>query len=188
MTETDQKLVERVLGGNLDALTILFGRYERAVLRYAVSIVGNVDDADDVVQDAFIKAYRNLRTYQCDRPFRPWLYRIIRNEALNWRRKHHRIVTGQAATLFLEQQVDSNPSPHQLIERQELQHQMRRSLSLLPLDYREPLILYYVDERSYAEISDILRLPVNTVATRIRRGKDRLKAAYEAETGKTNAK
>lgn len=181
MEETDQQLVRRILDGDLSALTLLFGRYEPAVFRYALSLVGTADDAEDVVQEAFIRAYRNLRSYQPARPFRPWLYRIVRNGAFNWRRKHRRTITGEAAAIFLEQQPDPTESAHETIERAELREAMQRSLGKLSVEYREPLVLYYVDDRSYAEISDILRLPINTVATRIRRAKERLKTIYQQE-------
>ena len=175
MPGTDAELVRRVLAGDLRSFTGLVGRYEAALLRYATSIVGDGDDAADVVQDAFIKAYRNLPAYNVRRPFSPWIYRIVRNEALNWLRHHRRVVTGEAAGAYLALQPAQGMSAHEAVEYDETVELLRAGLASLPLSYREPLLLYYVEGKQYAEIGDILRIPEGTVATRIRRGKAKLK-------------
>lgn len=173
-TRTDGELAQQILGGDLDALTELLGRYEQSILRYAISIVRDPDDAEDVVQTAYIRAYQNLRQYDPKRPFRPWLFRIVRNQALNWLRSHRTHVYGEAAQRHLDQ-LESGEDTHASLEKQELQQQIQRYLFELPLKYREALVLYYLEERSYQEVSDILRIPIGTVGTNISRGKQQLK-------------
>lgn len=181
MTEqaSDGALVADILDGKTDALTCLLGRYEAGALRYAVSLVGDADDAEDVVQTAAIKAYRNLRAFDTSRPFRPWFYRIIRNEGLNWIRSHKRLVHGENAQLLLDN-TPTDEDTHGSIERREIQAMIRQSLFDLPLKYREPLVLSFIEERSYQEISDILRIPMGTVATNLSRGKQQLRKIVEA--------
>lgn len=176
--QSDAELIQTVLDGNTDALGPLLGRYEQPALRYAVSIVGNGDDAEDVLQTAFIKAYRNLRAFDIKRSFQPWLFRIVRNEALNWLRKHRRTVYGESAQLLLEM-TESDDNVHADAERNEVKQMVRDCLFDLPLKYREPLLLYYLQQRSYKEISDIMRVPIGTVGTNITRGKQKLKEMVE---------
>lgn len=176
MPETDREFVQRVLAGDLRSFTGLVGRYEAALVRYAASIVGDGDDAADVVQEAFIKAYRNLRAYDDRRSFSPWIYRIVRNESLNWIRRHRRVVMGEVASTYLALQPAVGVDAHEAVEYAETIALLRAGLASLPLTYREPLLLYYVEGKQYSEISDILRIPAGTVATRIRRGKARLRA------------
>lgn len=180
MTEarTDGALVADILQGKIEALAVLLGRYEAGAVRYACSMVGDRDDAEDVVQDASIKAYRNLRAFDQRRTFGPWLYRIVRNEGLNWLRRHKRTVYGEGAQLLLDNTAGNSDS-HADVERKEVQTMMQDCLYQLDLKYREPLMLYYIDDRSYQEISDILRIPMGTVATNISRGKQQLRTLVE---------
>jgi len=181
MSNQEAALIQQILDGNLDAFTELFGLYEARVWRYAASIVDVPDDADDVVQEAFIKAYQNLRTYNLRRPFSPWLYRIVRNEALNHRRREQKYVTGEPGSKVLDAYARDDISAHQQVEKKEMKAIVQASLRRLPLQYREPILLFYLEGRKYEEISDILRIPMNTVATRIRRGKQVLKTIVEAQ-------
>ncbi|MCA9388784.1 sigma-70 family RNA polymerase sigma factor [Candidatus Berkelbacteria bacterium] len=177
MAPNEAKLIGEILDGNLDSLTVLFESYEKRLLRYAASIVKEQDDAQDVVQQAMIKAYQNLRTYDQKRSFSTWIYRIVRNESLNWLRKEKKYIGGEAAEKIIEMEK-SDQIPDREMELKETQEAVRESLTKLPLKYREPVMLYYIEDRKYEEISDILRLPINTVATRIRRGKEYLKKIY----------
>ncbi|MBI4175398.1 RNA polymerase sigma factor [Candidatus Berkelbacteria bacterium] len=177
---TDAHIVTNILAGDIDQYRRLVERYEAAGRRYVRMMLKDDDDVDDVLQEAFIKAYRNLRGFDLHRPFRPWFYRILRNEALNWIRNHRRWVLGERADLILERQTMAT-TPVEEIAKKEVRQMIRRSLDKLALIFREPLALYYLDERSYQEISDILRIPMNTVATRLRRGKQQLRAIHEHE-------
>ena len=92
-------------------------------------------------------------------------------------RKEKKYIGGEAAEKIIEMEK-SDQIPDREMELKETQEAVRESLTKLPLKYREPVMLYYIEDRKYEEISDILRLPINTVATRIRRGKEYLKKIY----------
>ena len=131
-----------------------------------MSLVQDRDKALDVVQDTFIKAYVNLNGFNAKRSFSSWIYRILHNEALNELKKHHRETK-------LPEGFDA-PDPNHFEEelsREETAAMVRKCLQRIPVKYAEPVALYYLEDKSYEEISDILRLPVGTVGVRINRAK-----------------
>lgn len=140
-------------------------RYKDKLLRYALYLTEDEDKAEDVVQESFIKAYVNLNGFDTKKKFSSWIYRIAHNEAMN--------VLNEKKQVVLNGDVDFDSGvdlENELVEK-ELKDKARYCLKRLPVIYREPLILYFFDEKSYEEISDVLRIPVGTVGTRINRAK-----------------
>lgn len=176
----DQALADRVRRGETQLYRQLVDRYAASLHRYAAHMLGSADDADDVVQETLIKAYRNLWSYDTRRPFNSWLYRIAHNEGLNWLRARKRLIYGESAATILEQS-GARESPEADFAAQELRDVLERWLDDVPLVYREPISLHYLDEYSYQEISDILRIPVKTVGSRISRGKVILRTIINRE-------
>lgn len=166
ITYTDEELVERVRSQDKDLYTEIVSRYERKLLRYAESILSDRGKAVDVVQDAFIKAYVNLNGFNTKKSFSSWIYRILHNEALNSAKKHQRETK-------LPEGFDAPDPNHfeQELKSKETAATVRKCLDRLPLKYAEPVALYYLEDKSYEEISDILRLPTGTVGVRINRAK-----------------
>lgn len=177
---TDQVLADRVRRGEPALYRQLVDRYAQPLQRYATHLLGSPDDADDVVQETLIKAYRNLWAYDTRRPFKSWLYRIAHNEGLNWLRARKRLIYGETAAAILEQ-TPGTASPAADFAARELRAALDCWLDRLPLSYREPISLHYLDDYSYQEISDILRIPIPTVGSRISRGKALLKTIAEEE-------
>ncbi len=173
-TPTDAALIATILAGNTGAYGDLMARYEAKLLRYAQTIVHDEDDAADVVQDAFIKIYQNLRAFDPKRPFSSWAYRIVRNEALNWLRARKRTFFGETAELVLNQ-LTSLVSPAADYATAELRTQVGTALQAMPASYRKPLELHFLEEQSYKEISQQLNIPIGTVGTRINRAKAMLR-------------
>jgi RNA polymerase sigma-70 factor, ECF subfamily len=166
ITYTDEELVEIVRSQDKDLYAEIVSRYEHKLSRYAESILSDKSKAVDVVQDAFIKAYVNLNGFNAKKSFSSWIYRILHNEALNAAKKHHRETK-------LPEGFDA-PDPNlfeQELKDKETAARVRKCLDRLPLKYAEPVALYYLEDKSYEEISDILRLPVGTVGVRINRAK-----------------
>ena len=165
---TDEYLVEVVRSEDKQKYALLVRRYQDKLLRYVTMLIGNEQLATDVVQNTFIKAYRNLYGFNTKKKFSSWIYRIAHNEAINAIKKHKKEIT-------LEDETWQTFKDKQDVEAEflvsENKKEVRSCLKKLKLDYREPLTLYYLDEYSYEEISDILRIPMDTVATRISRGK-----------------
>lgn len=164
----------RVRAGESEPYGELIRRYEGKLARYVRKFVPNQAEQEDVIQDVFIKAYRNLNGFDTERRFSPWLYRIAHNEALNHIKKHKRepLIIDEHEWEIADERLDL---------RREMDHTFSRetvaiALGQLKPKYREPLVLFYFEERTYEEISEILRLPRNTVGTLISRAKNQLKS------------
>lgn len=171
-TVSDEALVLEVITHDKEAYAQIVRRYQKPLLRYAEYLVHDPHFAADVVQASFIKAFEHLMSFDRKLSFSSWLYRIAHNEAMNCMRKHKHTVS---MTDEFVQIPDQQLSVSDAYIRTELQNTVRHCLMHLSLMYREPISLYFLEEKTYQEISDILRLPINTVATRIGRAKRLLK-------------
>lgn len=176
MEETDEQVAARVQAGNAEAFGILIERFEAKLMRYARKFLQNTDDAQDVVQDVFIKAYENLQSFDVSRRFSPWIYRIAHNEFVNELKKkqsRNTIFTIDFDTLFPHLRA-ADTADSATLER-DMRETLEKYLSVLEPKYREPLILYYLENMDYREIADIMHIPVSTVGVRLARGKTMLK-------------
>ena len=163
---TDEQLVKYVRDQDKEAYDEIISRYGNKLKRYAVYLTGDEDKAADVVQEAFIKAYINLNGFNTKKKFSSWIYRIVHNEAMNILRKHNKNMP-----ISDEVDFDSGVDLENDLIKKELRKHARFCLSQMPILYREPLSLYFLEDKPYDEISDILRIPVGTVGTRINRAK-----------------
>lgn len=172
--ETDESVAARVQDGDAEAFGILVERYEAGMLRYARKFLFGYEDAKDMVQEVFIKAYANINSFDAERKFSAWLYRIAHNEFINAIKKKGR----EPLSFFDPDTIFPHPSTPSTAEgdmqRKETAALMESSLGRLDPKYREPLVLYYFEEMDYREISEIMRIPVSTVGVRIRRAKQQL--------------
>jgi RNA polymerase sigma-70 factor (ECF subfamily) len=176
---SDEKLVVLVREKDQELYRILVRRYQEKLLRYAQWLIGDQDRAADVVQQAFIKAFVNLRSFDTKKKFSSWVYRIVHNEAINLVKKEKKKISLEKND-WVNQLVDDRLSVEENLSRKEVQKMVNQGLKSLPVAYREPLALFYLDEKSYEEISDILRMPIGTVGTRINRGRKMLRLILEA--------
>jgi RNA polymerase sigma-70 factor (ECF subfamily) len=168
---SDEELAVLIRTKEKERFTDIVERYQDKLLRYATYMVHDEQKASDVVQDAFIKAYINLNGFDEKKKFSSWIYRIVHNEAMNSIKKYHKEVPLlQNVDVQSEENIEYDFSKKEIIEK------AQSCLDQMPLLYSEPLALYYLDEQSYEEISDILRIPMGTVATRISRAKSLMKA------------
>lgn len=163
---TDEQLVQKIVKSNKELYSQIIKRYQTKLIRYAKYLVTDQDKADDVVQEAFIKAYINLNGFDTKKKFSSWLYRIVHNEAMNLVEKHKKVVP-----LDPELEFDSGLNVEEDYIKSELSARAQECLKQIDVMYSEPLSLYYLENKSYDEISDILRLPIGTVGTRINRAK-----------------
>ncbi len=171
---SDEALVTQVIDGDTEAFGMLVRRYEQKLLRYGRRFMSGREDIEDIVQEAFLRAYQNLRSFDRSRRFSPWIYRIAHNAFINEMRRatRHPTVEFNADILLPHRMQDSPENDH---DRAVMREFLRTGLDRLDKKYREPLILYYFEEMSYAEVSDILRIPVSTVGVRINRGRAALR-------------
>jgi RNA polymerase sigma-70 factor (ECF subfamily) len=167
---TDEEIIEKVRTSNQDLYALIIDRYQKKLIRYVNNLIKDENKAIDVVQESFIKAYINLNSFNIEKKFSSWIYRIVHNQAINLAKKY------QKETPLLENwDFESDDDIEKDFEEKEIIEKVERCLKNIPLLYSEPLSLYYIDEKSYEEISDILRIPMGTVATRINRAKKIMK-------------
>ena len=169
--QTDIEIIE-LAKQNADFFGILMARYESPLLRYIHRISSfDRDDAEDILQESFIKAYRNLNDFDHDSKFSSWMYRIVHNQTIDTARKR------KLRTVI---SIDEHDLTHILRATTDIENETAQKNELaiidvavrsLPETYREALILRFLEEKSYEEIMDILHLPKGTVATLISRGK-----------------
>lgn len=178
MSKTDEELVQLVINKDQEIYAEIVERYEAKLMRYAQTIVYDEDMAADVVQGAFIKAFVNLRGFNTRLKFSSWIYRITHNEAINLIRKHSKELRPDDSSWF-DAIADERETAELELDRQFLAREIAEALAKVEVKYREPLILNLYQQKSYKEISDILKLPTATVGTRIARGKAKLKALLE---------
>ncbi len=178
--QSDENLVKLALTNDPKAYYHLVKRYQNKLLRYTTALLHNHDQAEDATQNAFIKAYQNLHRFNPKLKFSSWIYRIAHNEAINSikKNKRHQTINEPA---FLNLQPDKTTSKLTELINQEQAHQLLQTITKLPLKYQEVITLYYFENKSYQEISDILRLPKNTIGTHLSRAKKQLKTLIQKE-------
>ena len=178
--EQEAAIVRKVLGGDANAFETLVLEYEKNVYNIALRMTGNSEDAADMTQEAFIKAYNSLQSFRGDSKFSVWLYRIVSNVCLDFLRSKNRRPTvslsvedddGEDAQLDV---ADESQSPELLLDRKLTRDSVRRGLDSLPPDYRQILLLREIQGMSYDEIAQALSLEVGTVKSRIFRARKRL--------------
>ncbi|MFA9262673.1 MAG: RNA polymerase sigma factor [Undibacterium sp.] len=173
-----------VLAARIDpeAFGKLMERYEAPLTRYLMRLTGWAsEEVEDILQEAFIKAYRNLNDYDSSLKFSAWLYRITHNQAIDILRRH------TASPVRFEWSLEdmarlipaANDTQAELITQEHIGH-IRRAIAALPERYREVLVLRFLEEKSYEEIVDILKMPKGSVATAVKRGKELLHKQLEA--------
>lgn len=177
--ESDEAIVEKVQAGDIEQYGVLIDRYDAKLKRYATKFLIFDDLRIDLIMDIFAKAYINIHSFDTKLRFSPWLYRIAHNEFVNEikRRKAY-----QAHSFDLDVMLPFITAAEQtdaFALETELREDVDTHLHQLPLKYREPLILHYLEHMSYKEISDVLQIPVTTVGVRINRGKQKLQAEYK---------
>jgi RNA polymerase sigma-70 factor (ECF subfamily) len=172
--ESDQSLITRCRNGDRQALDQLVLKYQRPLFNVAYRISGNVDDAADIVQSAFMKAFEKLDNYDSNQKFFSWIYRITINEALNAGRRQKTEVAEDVAD-------PAAPGPEEALASADQAATLHRGLMLLDENYRAVVVLRHFSELSYREISDILDLSEQTVKSRIYTARQQLAAILQAD-------
>lgn len=178
---TDAQLVQDALKDR-HAFAAIVGRYEAPLRRYISRLgVAVREDADDVLQEAFIKVYINLNDFDTSLSLSAWMYRIAHNEAMSHFRKHtarpKAVDFEEDLAIFERLLADVDIAAE--LEKKILATTVREGISNLPHHYRDVLVLRYLEDKTYDEIADILQIPSGTVATYINRGKKELKVALK---------
>jgi RNA polymerase sigma-70 factor (ECF subfamily) len=165
VTLTDGEVIARVLAGEVDAYGILVERYQRRFTRFATRLLGNREDAEEALQDAFLRAYRALARYQDRQRFGPWFYRILVNRCRSMLAQRRR-------RGILERDLSREPASHVTCEPDGDPAWLLRHL---PLDQREVFLLRYVEDMSFEDIAALTGVGVSALKMRVKRGLDRLR-------------
>ncbi|MFV0278862.1 MAG: RNA polymerase sigma factor [Parahaliea sp.] len=161
---TDGHLVQRGREGDRQALGELVDKYHGAIYRLAYRMLGSSEDAADVTQTTFLRAFESLHTYRSEHRFFSWLYRIGVNEAIDYRRQRR---SGECGECLEESLPDQGPGPELVARNAQLQHQVQAALMQLTEEQRAVIVLRHYAECSYGEIGEILALPEKTVKSRL---------------------
>lgn len=170
----DRSLIIQLQRGDVEALGGLFDRHRHMVYRTALAITNDEDSAADLLQDVFLRLYRFANRVDPCRPLEPWLYRVTTNLAYTFmkrRKRWWRAIKDMADILARE----SKPSSEKLAEKEEELLWVRKAIASLPITHRVVIVLYYVNNQSIQEISEILEIPVGTVKSRLYYGRQTLK-------------
>ncbi len=174
--KTDEEIVAMVQKGNVEAFGALMERYERKILNYGKKFLNRLEDTEDLTQEIFLKVYANIKSFDTNRRFSPWVYRIAHNEFVNALRKKS---WDKIASLFdfdtLFPHLVAKEKADDAVNKKELERELDQYLAKLDAKYREPLILFYYENMDYGEIADVLKIPVSTVGVRLRRAKMKLR-------------
>lgn len=180
--KTDAELVASALTGSQDAFRELVLRFERPVYSLIARMVQDSSTAEDLAQEAFVKAYRSLRSYDASRKLSSWLFKIAHNTAIDHLRK------SSPDTVPLDASPDeegrgglaavladgSAEDPAAAAERRDMARALERAIARLRPEYRESVVLFYIEGASYQEICDVTGLPLGTVKTNLHRARKEL--------------
>jgi RNA polymerase sigma-70 factor (ECF subfamily) len=170
--EPDNELVRRVLAGEVEAYSTIVARHQARVFYLGLKFLRRTEDAEDFAQEAFIRAYEKLSSFQGNVPFAAWLYRIAFNLAVN---KYHLKKRQAQAVSSVEILPDSSFSPEHRLLSAELAEWVRRTLHKIPDIYHVLIRMHFFEGLSYPEISKSLEMPVNTIKSYIFRAKELLR-------------
>lgn len=180
MTFDEKTAVHKAQKGDQAAFAWLVEAYQGPVYRLALRMGLSPADAEEAAQNAFLAAWRGLPSFRGEAKFSTWLYRLASNAAVDVLRREKKYENQWDIEDL--QQPDAAPSPQEQVERQDTQQAVRAAMAALSAEFRQVLVLRYLQEMSYQEISQALALPEGTVKSRINRAKGQLKALL-AESG-----
>lgn len=178
MTDLDLQIIEMVRSGNSRAFSVLVDRHKDQAMTLAVRLVGERGEAEELVQDAFVNAYRNLEQFRGDAKFSTWFYRILYNLCMTrvTRRKAKPESLDDGEENLLRTLVNEDEiSIQERMEQQEIHRLVSSEVGNLPEKLRTAILLFYVQEMSYEEVSAVMNVPLGSVKTYLHRGRHLLR-------------
>ena len=168
-----ENIIARARRGDADAFEQLVAAYRDQVFRLALRMCGSEADADEVAQEAFLSAWKGLPNFRGDSQFSTWLYQLTSHAAIDLMRREKRQIAAEDITGVSA--PDPAPGPQQQAERSEQRQAVRDAIMQLTPEYRQIVVLRFLQELSYEEIGAVLKLPSGTVKSRLNRAKAQLK-------------
>ena len=181
---SDEELVARATGGDLESFNQLVGRWERPIYALAYRTLGREEDARDVVQEAFLRAFRGLKGFKGQAKFSSWLYRITLNLCRDWMRKARRapmiqVPESEDGLDMAEQMPSTAESVEDLVERSQMSAAVAKAMAELPEEQRIAIVMKEYHGLTFQEIADALDCPLSTVKTRLYQGLSVLRRRLE---------
>lgn len=174
MPSSDEELVARSMGGDLDSFNQLVLRWERPIYALAYRVIGREEDARDVAQETFLRAFRALKGFKGQAKFSSWLYRITLNLCRDWIRRERRTPVAQMPEGIDIVELAGEETPAETVEdligRRQLGRAVSKAMAMLPEEQRTAIILKEYHGLTFQEIADLLDCPLSTVKTRLYQG------------------
>ncbi len=173
----ERAILARAKNGSIDAFEQILYAYEKQIFSYLFRHTGHYQEAEDLTQDTFLKAYSHIDALNLDKSFRAWLYTIATHTLYDWlrRKRSHQEFFILDDPAHRVETIDGS-KPYELIETTDA---VERTLLKLKPEYQTALLLYYTHGLRYSDIAGVLNVPVNTVKTRLRRAKSAFKKQYD---------
>ena len=179
--ELERELIRKCKSGDARFYEPLVRAYEPAGLRLAVAMMGNAEDAQDALQEAFIKTYDTLHRFDLRRPFAPWFFQILRNQCRDLLRSRKAKFRMEEVDVALEERpADVEKGPERIRQRNDARALLWKGLERIGTEHREILVLKELEGFRYQEIAQILEIPEGTVASRLYHARHALREALEA--------
>lgn len=181
---TDNELIKVLKCKNPLVHNEIIERYQKRLFIYIYRFIGNKEESEDLLQNVFLKVYKYCEKFDTKRKFSSWIYRIAHNEAVNYiKRKNIKKFISLEDFVSDKDRIETKSdakSPMEVWISKELRHEMKEALKKIPGKYKEVLEMRYFQEKSYEEISEVLKKPVNTVGTLINRAKQKMESVVKA--------
>lgn len=175
MVARERALVRQAVAGRSSAFNALVECYQRRLYLYCYRMLGNADDASDAVQEAFVRAWRNIATFRTEQPFSPWLYRIAHNVCIDGLRRRPNALSLDVEMSEGRDPADRAAGPEEAAEAAETRRMIRAAIADLPEKYRAVMLLRHGQGMSLDEIAEALGLPLNTVKVHLFRARERMR-------------
>lgn len=174
MQDDEMTGIQALRAGNIHGLEALVRLHQLPALRVAYNLCADPQLAEDIVSEAFLTVHEHIDRYDISRPFGPWFYRIVVNEARSSMRQQRRVQTGTDACALLQNRADPQSNPESDVLHGELTLALSEEIALLPEKQRETIVLRYYLDMDERTIGELLRIPVGTVKWRLFMGRKRL--------------
>lgn len=174
MTIDDQHYINLIINGDTNAFAILVDRYKDLVYTLTMRMLKNREEAEEVAQDTFVKAYKSLSRFKGDSKFSTWIYRIAYNTSLDRLKKNRKHFNDVAIDEFTEHQVKTIDNALSQLENEERNQAIQKCITQLPSDDAFILTLYYFEDQSLDEISKVIGLTPNNVKVKLFRSRKKL--------------
>lgn len=181
---TDEQLIQKYIDGDETALRVLFERYLKPVYNFVYHYIDNQGDVEDITQDVFVSAWKNLKKFDQTKKFKTWIFVIAKNTSLNWLKKKRPALFSEfendmGENILIDSFRDPAPLPDELFSQKQSAEKLAFTAEKLSFDYQTILSLRYNDQFTFQEIADFLGESLNTIKSRHRRALIKLRNLLE---------